>query len=46
MSQPQGVHARNADLTLVQRETGWEPRVETEASIEAIYAWVYDRLGD
>jgi nucleoside-diphosphate-sugar epimerase len=45
LDQPQGVHARNADLTMVTDLTGWRPTIPNEQSITEIYKWIYDRLG-
>lgn len=39
MSKPQGVRGRNADLTLVKREIGWQPKVSLEEGMKRIYKW-------
>lgn len=40
LSAPQGVGARNADLTLVKQVTGWEPKVSLEDGVARLYRWV------
>jgi nucleoside-diphosphate-sugar epimerase len=37
---PQGVRGRNADLTLVRSEIGWEPKVSLEEGLEKTYKWI------
>lgn len=39
-SKPQGVHARNADLTLVREKLGWEPKLTLEEGIAETYRWI------
>ena len=37
---PQGVRGRNADLTLVRRVIGWEPKVSLEEGLGITYDWI------
>jgi len=37
---PQGVRGRNADLTLVRNQIGWEPKVSLEEGLEKTYKWI------
>jgi GDP-D-mannose 3',5'-epimerase len=41
---PQGVRGRNADLSLVKRVLGWEPRVSLEAGLARTYDWIWNQL--
>lgn len=45
-SKPQGVRGRNADLTLVKREIGWEPEVTLEEGLKRTYRWIAGQLKD
>jgi len=40
LSGPEGVRGRNADLTLVKKVLGWEPRVSLEDGMERTYRWI------
>jgi len=40
LTAPQGVRGRNADLTLVRNEIGWEPKVSLEEGLERTYKWI------
>jgi len=40
LSAPQGVRGRNADLTLVKKVLGWEPRVDLEEGLANTYHWI------
>jgi nucleoside-diphosphate-sugar epimerase len=40
LSAPEGVRGRNADLTLVKKVLGWEPRVSLEEGLEKTYDWI------
>jgi len=40
LDKPQGVRGRNADLTLVRKVLGWEPKVSLEEGLEKTYKWI------
>jgi len=40
LSAPEGVKGRNADLTLVRKVLGWEPKLSLEEGLEKTYRWV------
>ncbi len=40
LTAPQGVRGRNADLTLVKKVLGWEPKVSLEEGLEKTYRWI------
>ncbi len=40
LSAPEGVRGRNADLTLVKKVLGWDPRVSLEEGLEKDYRWI------
>jgi GDP-D-mannose 3',5'-epimerase len=40
LSAPQGVRGRNADLTLVKKTIGWEPRISIEEGLGRTYRWI------
>jgi GDP-D-mannose 3',5'-epimerase len=40
LSAPQGVRGRNADLTLVKKELGWEPKIDLEEGLGKTYRWI------
>jgi nucleoside-diphosphate-sugar epimerase len=40
LSGPEGVRGRNADLTLVKKVLGWEPRVSLEEGMKKTYRWI------
>lgn len=44
LTKPQGVTARNADLTMVTAMTGWRPKITTEQTVEKVYRWIEDQL--
>jgi len=44
LTKPQGVRGRNADLTLVRKVLGWEPKVELEDGMYRLYKWIESRL--
>jgi len=37
---PEGVKGRNADLSLVKKVLGWEPRTSLEEGLERTYHWI------
>jgi len=39
-TRPQGVRSRNADLTLIKKVLGWEPKVSLEEGIKENYKWM------
>ena len=43
-TKPQGVRGRNADLTLMKKTLGWEPRVSLEEGLEKTYRWIQRQL--
>lgn len=46
LSRPQGVRGRNADITLVRKEVGWEPKVSLEEGMRRTYDWATVRMGE
>jgi GDP-D-mannose 3',5'-epimerase len=44
LSAPEGVRGRNADLTLVKKVLGWEPKVSLEEGMEKTYKWINKML--
>jgi nucleoside-diphosphate-sugar epimerase len=40
LSAPVGVQGRNADLTLVKKVLGWEPKVNLENGMARTYKWI------
>ena len=40
LSAPEGVKGRNADLTLVKKILGWEPRISLEEGLDQTYRWI------
>ena len=43
-TKPQGVRGRNADLTLMRKTLGWEPKVSLEEGLAQTYAWIEEQL--
>jgi GDP-D-mannose 3',5'-epimerase len=46
LSKPQGVRGRNADLTLVKKVLGWEPKISLEEGLSRLYSWAGENLSD
>ncbi len=46
LSKPQGVRGRNADITLVKKEVGWEPKVSLEEGLRSTYNWAKARMDE
>jgi len=46
LSRPQGVRGRNADITLVKKEVGWEPKVSLEEGLKRTYDWAKARVDE
>jgi nucleoside-diphosphate-sugar epimerase len=46
LSRPQGVRGRNADITLVKKEVGWEPQVSLEEGLRRTYEWAKTRIDE
>jgi GDP-D-mannose 3',5'-epimerase len=40
LTAPQGVHGRNADLTLINQIIGWKPTVTYREGLERTYRWI------
>ena len=43
LSKPQGVRGRNADLTLVKKILGWEPKISLEEGLAKTYKWIEEQ---
>ena len=43
---PQGVRGRNADLTLVRKKIGWQPKVSLEQGLEKTYNWIETKVNE
>ena len=46
LSKPQGVRGRNADIALVKKEVGWEPKVSLEEGLRRTYDWAKARMDE
>jgi len=46
LSRPQGVRGRNADITLVKKEVGWEPKVSLKEGLKRTYDWAKARMDE
>jgi nucleoside-diphosphate-sugar epimerase len=40
LSKPQGVRSRNADLTLIKKVLGWQPKISYEEGLKRTYHWI------
>lgn len=40
LNAPQGVRGRNADLTLMRKVLGWEPKINLEEGLSRTYKWI------
>jgi nucleoside-diphosphate-sugar epimerase len=43
---PQGVRGRNADLTLVRKKIGWEPKISLEEGLAKTYKWIEMKVNE
>jgi len=41
---PQGVRGRNADLTLIRKILGWEPKISLEEGLARTYKWIEEQV--
>jgi GDP-D-mannose 3',5'-epimerase len=46
LSKPQGVRGRNADITLVRKEVGWQPKISLEEGLRRTYEWAKVRMDE
>jgi GDP-D-mannose 3',5'-epimerase len=46
LSKPQGVRGRNADITLVKKEVGWEPKISLEEGMRRTFEWAKVRMNE
>jgi len=46
LTAPQGVRGRNADLTLVRKKIGWQPKVSLEQGLEKTYNWIETKVNE
>jgi len=46
LTAPQGVRGRNADLTLLRKHIGWEPKVSLEEGLEKTYKWIEMKVNE
>jgi len=44
LSKPQGVRSRNADLTLIRKVLGWQPKISYEEGLRKTYLWTEKRV--
>ena len=44
LSAPQGVRGRNADLALVKKVLGWEPKISLEDGMKRTYEWILSQI--
>jgi nucleoside-diphosphate-sugar epimerase len=46
LSKPQGVRGRNADISLIKKIIGWEPRVSLEKGLAETYQWICGKIAE
>lgn len=44
LTKPQGVRGRNADITLMKKTLGWEPKVSLEKGLDMTYHWISEQV--
>ena len=44
LSRPQGVRGRNADISLIKKVLGWQPKVSLQEGLAITYKWIYEQL--
>jgi len=44
LDKPQGVRGRNADITLIKKILGWEPKISLEEGLKRTYYWIEGEL--
>jgi nucleoside-diphosphate-sugar epimerase len=44
LSKPVGVRSRNADLTLLTRSLGWEPKISYQEGLKKTYKWIEEQV--
>jgi len=44
VNKPQGVRGRNADITLIKKVLGWEPKISLKDGMTKLYLWVSKQL--
>jgi len=44
LSKPQGVRGRNADLTLIRKVLGWQPKISYKQGLAKTYNWVLKQV--
>jgi nucleoside-diphosphate-sugar epimerase len=46
LTKPQGVRGRNADITLIKKVLGWQPKVSLEEGLKNTYKWISGQLSN
>lgn len=44
LTKPQGVRGRNADISLIKKVLGWQPKISLEEGLTITYKWIYEQL--
>jgi len=44
-TKPQGVRGRNADISLMKRALGWQPKISLEKGLSQTYNWICKEVG-